>query len=96
MGTGSTDLRYLSRLALHGIKIDKEFIAGMLTNPRDHTIVKLLTEMAHGLSLHVTAEGVETAAQLAALTSLGVSYVQGFHLAPPLTLADLTSALLAS
>ncbi|HEV7710796.1 MAG TPA: EAL domain-containing protein [Asanoa sp.] len=96
MGTGSTDLRYLSRLALHGIKIDKEFVAGMLTNPRDHTVVKLLTEMAHSLRLHVTAEGVETAEQLAALTQLGVSYVQGFHLAPPLTLTELTSTVLAA
>ena len=68
----------------------------MLTNPRDHTIVKLLTEMAHSLRLHVTAEGVETAEQLAALADLGVSYVQGFHLGPPLTLAELTTTLLAA
>ncbi|REF94942.1 EAL domain-containing protein (putative c-di-GMP-specific phosphodiesterase class I) [Asanoa ferruginea] len=96
MGTGSTDLRCLSRLAVHGIKIDKEFVSGMLTNPRDHAIVKLLTEMAHGLRLHVTAEGVETAEQLAALTRLGVCYVQGYHLAPPLTLAELTSTILTA
>ncbi|MEV0716300.1 EAL domain-containing protein [Asanoa sp. NPDC050611] len=96
MGTGSTDLRYLSRLALHGIKIDKEFVAGMLTNPRDHAIVAMLTDLAHSLRLHVTAEGVETTEQLAALARMGVSYAQGFHFAPPLTLADLSGTLLAS
>jgi EAL domain-containing protein (putative c-di-GMP-specific phosphodiesterase class I) len=95
MGAGSTDLRYLSRLALHGIKIDKCFVADMLDNPRDLAIVKLLTELAHGLRLHVTAEGVETAGQLAALAALGVSYAQGYHFARPLPLADLTNALLA-
>jgi EAL domain-containing protein (putative c-di-GMP-specific phosphodiesterase class I) len=93
MGAGSTDLRYLSRLALHGIKIDKHFVAGMLDNARDRAIVRLLTEMAHGLRLHVTAEGVETAEQLAALATMGVPYAQGFHLACPLTLTELTSTL---
>ncbi|MEV4622587.1 EAL domain-containing protein [Asanoa sp. NPDC049573] len=95
MGAGATDLRYLSRLALHGIKIDKQFVAGMLTDPRDHAIVKLLTDLAHGLHLHVTAEGVETAEQLGALTRLGVSYAQGFHFAPALTLPELTTMLAA-
>ncbi|GIF63225.1 hypothetical protein Ais01nite_12600 [Asanoa ishikariensis] len=93
MGAGSTDLRYLSKLALHEIKIDKQFVAGMLDNPRDHAIVTLLTNLAHGLRLHVTAEGVETAEQLAALARIGVSYAQGFHLARPLTLAELTASL---
>ncbi|GIF75852.1 EAL domain-containing protein [Asanoa siamensis] len=93
MGTGSTDLRYLSRLALHGIKIDREFVGGMLHNPRDHAIVHLLTDLAHTLRLHVTAEGVETAEQLAALERIGVAYAQGYHLARPLTLAELASSL---
>ncbi|GAA1899304.1 EAL domain-containing protein [Asanoa iriomotensis] len=93
MGTGSTDLRYLSRLALHGIKIDKEFVAGMLTNPRDHAIVSMLTDLAHGLRLHVTAEGVETAEQLAALARIGVTYAQGYHFAPALTLTELAGTL---
>ena len=93
MGAGSTDLRYLSRLALHGIKIDKQFVAGMLDNPRDRAIVRFLTDMAHSLRLHVTAEGVETAEQLTALAKMGVSYAQGFHLARPLTLTELTSTV---
>ncbi|MDG4824614.1 EAL domain-containing protein [Asanoa sp. WMMD1127] len=95
MGTGATDLRYLSRLAVHGIKIDKEFVAGMLHNPRDHAIVTLLTSLGHSLRLHVTAEGVESAEQLAALARLGVSNVQGYHLAPPLALTELTRTVLA-
>lgn len=95
MGAGSTDLRYLSRLAIQGIKIDREFVAGMLHNPRDHAIVKMLTDMAHTLGLHVTAEGVETREQLAALARVGVSFAQGYHLALPLTFTALTGALLA-
>ncbi|MEV0720234.1 EAL domain-containing protein [Asanoa sp. NPDC050611] len=93
MGAGSTDLRYLSRLALHDIKIDKQFVAGMLSSQRDHAIVTLLTDLAHRLRLRVAAEGVETAEQLAALARIGVSYAQGYHLAPPLVLSDLTDTL---
>ncbi|GAA1377290.1 EAL domain-containing protein [Catellatospora chokoriensis] len=96
MGAGATDLRYLSRLAIQGIKIDKEFVAGMLHNPRDHAIVRMLADLARSLGLHVTAEGVETGDQFAALARLGVSYAQGYHLAMPLTLAALTGMLLAA
>jgi EAL domain-containing protein (putative c-di-GMP-specific phosphodiesterase class I) len=95
MGTGSTDLRYLSRLSLHGIKIDKEFVAGMITNPRDHAIITMLTELAHGLGLHVTAEGVENAKQLKALGRIGVSFAQGYHFARPLAITELTATLRA-
>ncbi|GIF48168.1 EAL domain-containing protein (putative c-di-GMP-specific phosphodiesterase class I) [Asanoa ferruginea] len=93
MGAGATDLRYLSHLAPRDIKIDKLFVAGMLISPRDHAIVTLLTDLARRLRLRVAAEGVETAEQLAALARIGVSYAQGYHLAPPLTLTDLTSTL---
>ncbi|WP_186316076.1 EAL domain-containing protein [Catellatospora sichuanensis] len=96
MGAGATDLRYLSRLAVQGIKIDKEFVAGMLHNPRDHAIVRMLTELARSLGLHVTAEGVETGDQLTALGRLGVPYAQGYHLALPLALPALTATLLAA
>ncbi|GIG03040.1 putative bifunctional diguanylate cyclase/phosphodiesterase [Catellatospora citrea] len=89
MGAGSTNLRYLSTLTIHGIKIDREFVAGMTHNPRDHTVVKLLTDLGHGLDLSVTAEGVETAEQLAALAQLGVPYAQGYHLGRPQPLTEL-------
>lgn len=93
MGAGSTNLRYLSTLAIHGIKIDRAFVAGMLHNPRDHAVVKLLTDLGHGLGLHVTAEGVEHAAQLCALAELGVGNAQGYHLARPMPLPELRELL---
>ncbi|MEU7821578.1 EAL domain-containing protein [Catellatospora sp. NPDC049133] len=93
MGAGSTNLRYLSTLAIHGIKIDRAFVAGMMHNPRDHAVVKLLTDLAHGLGLRVTAEGVENAAQLSELARLGVVNAQGYHLAHPMPLASLIKLL---
>ncbi|WP_051799889.1 putative bifunctional diguanylate cyclase/phosphodiesterase [Catenuloplanes japonicus] len=93
MGAGSTTLRHLSTLTVHGMKIDQMFVAGMLDNPRDHTVVKLLTDLGHGLQLRVTAEGVETAEQLEALAALGVEHAQGYHLGRPAPLDDLVAAL---
>lgn len=52
----------------------------------DDAVVKLLTDLAHGLGLRVTAEGVENAAQLYELARLGVINAQGSHLAHPMPL----------
>ena len=75
------------------MKIDAAFVAGMLHNPRDHTVVKLLADLGRGLNLPVTAEGVENADQLAALAELDVEYAQGYHLGRPQPLDALTRAL---
>lgn len=92
MGAGSTSLRHLSTLTIGGLKIDSAFVAGMLHNPRDHTVVKLLADLGRGLGLPVTAEGVESPAQLAALAALDIDYVQGYHLGRPRPLDELRSA----
>ncbi|REG01172.1 diguanylate cyclase (GGDEF)-like protein [Asanoa ferruginea] len=83
MGSGSTSLRYLSRLPLQGLKIDRTFVGGVVHNTGDYTVVKLLADLAHGLGIGVTAEGVETPDQLAALLDLGIHSAQGFHLGRP-------------
>ncbi|GIG03212.1 EAL domain-containing protein [Catellatospora citrea] len=55
----------------------------MCPTAHDRAVVKLLTDLGHGLELSVTAEGVETAEQLTALVQLGVPYAQGYHLGRP-------------
>jgi diguanylate cyclase (GGDEF)-like protein len=83
MGAGSTSLRHLSALTIGGLKIDATFVNGMIHNPRDHTVVKLLADLGRGLDLPVTAEGVESLEQLAALAELDVEYAQGYYLGRP-------------
>ena len=93
MGAGSTSLRYMSAVKIHGLKIDNSFIGGMLHNPRDYMVVKLLTDLGHGLRLGVTAEGVENAEQLVALAELGVPSAQGDHLGRPRPLSEIVNYL---
>jgi diguanylate cyclase (GGDEF)-like protein/PAS domain S-box-containing protein len=83
-GTGYSSLVYLKRLPIDTLKIDKEFIGDLTDDPDDKAITATVITMAHSLGLHVVAEGVETAAQLAYLRGQGCDEVQGYLLSPPL------------
>lgn len=83
MGSGSSSLRHISRLAVDGIKIDRSFVSGIVENERDLAVVRMLIDLGAGLGLTVTAEGVETPQQLEVLRDLRCPYVQGFLLTRP-------------
>ncbi|MDZ7759147.1 MAG: EAL domain-containing protein [Desulfovermiculus sp.] len=77
-GKGYSCLSYLQRLDIHVIKIDKEFVAGMLENADSLTLVQTIIAMAHNLGKEVLAEGVEQREQWQKLLELGCDYGQGF------------------
>jgi diguanylate cyclase (GGDEF)-like protein len=82
-GTGWSSLSYLQRLPVDELKIDRSFVATLGVEGPSMAIVGALVSLAHGLSLTVVAEGVETEEQLAELRRLGCDFVQGFLLARP-------------
>jgi diguanylate cyclase (GGDEF)-like protein/PAS domain S-box-containing protein len=84
-GTGYSSLECLQRLPIDGLKIDRGFVADLDVTPTATAIVKAIVTLGHQLGLRLTAEGVETAAQLERLRSLGCDSAQGFHFARPLT-----------
>ena len=55
------------------------------SDPRDRAIVAAIVNMAHALNMRTTAEGVETASQLALLETLGCDQVQGYYFSRPLS-----------
>ena len=83
-GTGYSSLSYLKRFAVDKLKIDRSFVADLLTDADDSAIVKAIVQMAHGLSLTTIAEGVEDAAVAQRLVELGCEEAQGYHFARPL------------
>lgn len=95
MGAGHTSLRHLSAINVRGLKIDGALINGVLHNPHHRAVIKLLAGLGRGMQLTVTAEGVETAEQLAALADLDIEYAQGYHLGRPQPLHQLISHLKA-
>ncbi|WP_430457067.1 EAL domain-containing protein [Rheinheimera sp.] len=93
-GTGQSSLAYLKRLPVHEVKIDRAFVKDIEHNHNDALIVQTTTELAHGLGLLVTAEGLENLAGLAKLQAAGIDKVQGYYFAKPLKAADLTGWLI--
>ncbi len=94
-GTGYSSLSYLKQLPVDIVKIDRSFVGGLGSNRDDRVIVESVISLAHSLGLVAIAEGVETAEQLAELTSLDCDLAQGFYLARPAAAAniDLTAAV---
>jgi diguanylate cyclase (GGDEF)-like protein/PAS domain S-box-containing protein len=94
-GTGYSSLAYLTRFPLSALKIDRSFVAGILQQGGDATIVRTIIEMAHTLGLAVIAEGVENEGQKHFLRGLGCEQAQGFFFSRPVD-ADALAALLGA
>ena len=88
-GTGYASLSYLLLFPFDKIKIDKSFTQGLLTRSECVAVVASIFTLARGLGIAVTAEGVETDAQLELLRAQGVNYVQGYLFGRPRPLAEL-------
>ena len=85
-GTGYSSLSYLRRFPFDRIKIDRTFIAG-LDDPGTAAIVQAIIDLGIRLGMAVTAEGIETAEQLAAVRAMGCTQAQGYLLGRPQPLA---------
>jgi len=89
-GTGYSSLSYLHRFPLHALKIDRSFVAalGAPDGAGSAAVVRAVIALASTLGLEVVAEGVETAAQRAALIELGCRLGQGFLFSHPMPAAQ--------
>jgi diguanylate cyclase (GGDEF)-like protein len=93
-GAGQTSLGYLASLPISELKIDRAFVAAMLTDQRNAAIVRSVIELGHSIGATVTAEGVETPEALEQLREFHCDTVQGFLIGKPLAPVDLASGLL--
>lgn len=87
-GTGYSSLSYLKHFKAGALKIDKSFIAGVVDEVEDQSVVLAILAMAHSLNLPVIAEGVETQEQAAWLSEHRCDYVQGYLFGKPLSAND--------
>ncbi len=92
-GTGYSSLSYLTRLPLDVLKVDRSFVDGLGSEPRDTAITETIIAMSRALSLDVVAEGVETSDHVRELSRLGCTLAQGFHFSRAVPADEITSAL---
>ena len=83
-GTGYSSLSYLKRLPIHTLKVDRSFVADMLSDEQDAAIVRSTIGLAHSFGLNVVAEGVEDQATLSQLSLNNCNQAQGFLICQPL------------
>ena len=88
-GVGYSSFQTLRLLDVDRVKVDREFVQGLLTHPRDRLIVSSLVQLAHDLGLDVVAEGVESTALWDAVAGLGCDVAQGYGIAVPMSFPEL-------
>jgi diguanylate cyclase (GGDEF)-like protein/PAS domain S-box-containing protein len=92
-GTGYSSLGYIDRYPIDAIKIDRSFVSRMMSFERSEAIVESILSLGRALDVAITAEGVETLAQLQLLKNMRCPYVQGFLLSPPVHADEVTTLL---
>jgi EAL domain-containing protein (putative c-di-GMP-specific phosphodiesterase class I) len=90
-GTGYSSLLYLTRFPIDTVKIDRQFVGNVTSDPGAAAVVGAVVALAHSLQLKTVAEGVETVEQRDFLLSHMCTEVQGFLYARPVTIEELVS-----
>jgi diguanylate cyclase (GGDEF)-like protein len=92
-GTGYSSLAWLRQLPVDEVKLDRSFIAALVTEPETEAIVRATIELGRTLGLRVLAEGVEDLPTWERLDELGCDGIQGFLLSRPLAAGPMTEWL---
>jgi EAL domain-containing protein (putative c-di-GMP-specific phosphodiesterase class I) len=95
-GTGYSSMSYLRRFPLDKLKIDRSFIADLMSCTEAAAVVQGIIHLAHSLRLKVIAEGVETPEQREFLKGLGCDQYQGYLFSRPLPAAAYEQLLRAA
>ncbi|WP_165943236.1 putative bifunctional diguanylate cyclase/phosphodiesterase [Roseicella aquatilis] len=93
-GSGYSSLAYLWRFRFDTLKIDRAFVREVRRDGKAAAIIESIIGLGHSLHLRITAEGVETEEQFAALSGVGCDEAQGFLLGRPMP-AEQAAALAA-
>jgi diguanylate cyclase (GGDEF)-like protein/PAS domain S-box-containing protein len=94
-GTGYSSLSYLRSFPFDKIKIDQSFVRDLAANRDAQAIVRSIISLGTGLGVTVTAEGVETEAELSYLRAEGCHEAQGFLFSGARPNADIVGLLQA-
>jgi diguanylate cyclase (GGDEF)-like protein/PAS domain S-box-containing protein len=95
-GTGFASLSYLKKFPLDGLKIDRSFVLGLLTNADDAAIVSSTIGLSKQLGLSVIAEGIEDRATADFLVRMGCKEGQGYFFGRPMPASEFEAKFLTA
>ena len=82
-GTGYSSLNYLRKMPIDNIKIDRSFIANIISDSKEKKILSSIIELSRIIGLNITIEGIENEAQLQFVKEKNCDRAQGYLLARP-------------
>jgi diguanylate cyclase (GGDEF)-like protein/PAS domain S-box-containing protein len=93
-GTGFSSLKYLAKLPLDTLKIDRSFVVDMASGPCGLALVSTIISLGQALNLKLVAEGVETEEQSRLLRLLRCDEMQGYLYGRPVPIEAFEAAFL--
>jgi EAL domain-containing protein (putative c-di-GMP-specific phosphodiesterase class I) len=92
-GAGYASMRHILSIEPNLVKLDISLTRGIDKDRKRRALASALIAFARETDVGIIAEGVETSAELLTLQSLGVRRAQGYHLARPMPLAEVSDAM---
>jgi diguanylate cyclase (GGDEF)-like protein len=93
-GTGFSSLSQLGNFSFDRIKVDRSFVSECERDPKRVKIIQAILNLGKGLGIHTTAEGIETAAQLALMKGMGCDNGQGYLFSPAIPASELAQFIM--
>ncbi len=87
-GTGYASLRYLTKLPIDILKVDKCFTDILVDEQSRTNFIEAIISMGHVLNFQIVSEGVELQEQLDILKSLNCDCIQGYIWGRPSSIID--------
>lgn len=82
-GAGWSSLSQLRDLPLDRIKLDRQLVGALSSDPGARAVTGMIVALAWQLGIGCSIEGVESEAQAAAARALGIHLMQGYHFGRP-------------
>jgi EAL domain-containing protein (putative c-di-GMP-specific phosphodiesterase class I) len=86
VGLGQSNFKMILDVRPDYLKLDRYFVDGCSSDTHRRAVISALRTLAGDFDAEIVAEGVETSEDAATLQGLGITLMQGFHFAEPLTL----------
>lgn len=93
-GTGYSNLSNLKKFPVNTIKIDREFVTGVLEDKSDRVIIQSILDIARHMGMRTLAEGIETEEHRRALLEMGCDGWQGFLFSRPAPPSEMERCML--